>query len=134
MTTILTTTPASGLDTLRTAGEKLAAMKDNTTAQLISTELLAAIDGSPRGTMKAWMQERHGRFVQTVQVDNRTSSMWAPGARIVHARASTYVELDGSRREYAGMRVLAVTATTLIVADNWHTIAYVDDNRQLVAD
>lgn len=132
MTTI-TTSPTSGLETIRAAGHKLAAMTSNRTAQLIATELLAAIDGTARGTMKAWMQARNGLYVQTLQVDNRTSVMWAPGARIVHSRPSTYVQLDGSRRDYAGMRVIAVTATALIVADDWHTIAYVDDNQKLDA-
>ena len=76
-----------------------------------------------RGTVRAWMAERHGRRVDLLQVtahaDGRLTSGWAPGPRTVDASAAGRVELDGSRRDYAGCRVVAVDAARLVAVAPW---------------
>ena len=87
----------------------------------------------PEGTLKAWMIRHHGESVTTVQVTNETGQAWSPGHRTIDAkRAAGHVELSGSRRDYAGMRVLAGPLQSvefedecIIVGDDWHTIAFV---------
>lgn len=74
--------------------------------------------------MKEWMKAHHGKAVHTCQRDKRTGLTWTPGPRTVDASRATYVTLNGSRRDYAGMKVLEKTATRLTVADDWHHITY----------
>ena len=74
--------------------------------------------------MKAWMESHHGERVYTHQRDKRTGTIWEPGPRTVDATRATYVTLDGSRRDYAGMKVIEKTTGQLIVADDWHHITY----------
>jgi len=83
------------------------------------------IDGLPRqGTMKAWFHSHDGDTVRTLQIDvRRDGALWAPGPRVVSAGAS-FVNFDGSRRDYAGMRVLGADEQTLVVSDDWHSIIY----------
>lgn len=82
-------------------------------------------------TLKTWMTERNGQTVSTLQTDKRTGRTWQPGARMVDATRATYVTLDGSRRDYAGLRVQHSTAHTLTVSDNWHVITYYDGDANL---
>lgn len=86
--------------------------------------ILAALEAGPSGTMRAWMEARNGRSVTTVQIDRNTGGAWAPTGRTISATRAGSVQLDGSTRDYAGMRVQHVTADCLIVQDDWHTIAY----------
>lgn len=74
--------------------------------------------------MKRWMTDRHGKIVTTVQTDKRTGSDWAPGARTVDASRATYVLLDGSRRDYKGMKTVYMDETTLTVEDEFHRVEY----------
>ena len=82
-------------------------------------------------TLKKWMAERNGQTVSTLQTDKRTGGTWQPGARMVDATRATYVTLDGSRRDYAGMRVLNCTEHAITVADDWHVITYYDGDTTL---
>lgn len=80
----------------------------------------------PSGTMRAWMQAHDSQRVHTVQVDNRSGAVWVPLSRAINSREfAGSVTLDGSIRPYAGMRVLHSAPDLLVVADSWHTVAYV---------
>lgn len=79
---------------------------------------------TPAGTMRVWMTAHDGDTVETLQVHTDQLSVWAPGPRTVDASAATYVEFDGSRRDYAGMHVLGSSPTALVVADEHHVIVY----------
>ena len=46
-------------------------------------------------------------------------SVWQPGARTVDASRAGGVQLDGSRRDYAGCRVVSASDDVLIVATTW---------------
>ena len=75
------------------------------------------------GTMRKWMTERHGRKVTTIQVTDYT--VWAPTGRVIDA--GTYagkVLLNGSAREYAGLKVLHSGERVLIVDGKHETIGY----------
>jgi len=74
--------------------------------------------------MKRWMTEHNGQTVTTDQHDKRSGSTWSPGARTINTERSTYVLLDESRRDYAGMRVVSSDADSLTVEDDWHRITY----------
>lgn len=74
--------------------------------------------------MKAWMQHHHGKRVHTQQRDERTGRVWEPGPRAVDATRATYVTLNGSRRDYRGMKVIEKTADRLTVTDGRHHITY----------
>jgi hypothetical protein len=76
------------------------------------------------GTMRAWMTAHDSASVETLQIGIDPLSVWAPGPRTVNAAAATYVEFDGSRRDYAGMHVLGASPTVLAVGDNHHVIIY----------
>ena len=82
-------------------------------------------------TLKKWMMEHNGQTVSTLQTDKHNGRTWQPGARMVDATRATYVTLDGSRRDYAGMRVQHNTAHTLTVSDDWHVITYYDGDADL---
>lgn len=68
-----------------------------------------------KGTMKAWFAGRTMTEVDTVQVDRR-GKVWAPGPRMVEARA-TLVRLDGSTRDFKGCRVIGADDDTLVIHD-----------------
>ena len=78
------------------------------------------------GTMKTWCELHDGQNVLTIQRDNHTGGFWIPFAREVdaHSRA-TSVSFESSVREYRGMKVVSASRDLLIVADSWHTIAYI---------
>lgn len=75
------------------------------------------------GTAKAWLTARHGTKVDTLQVtadtEGRLASGWAPGPREVDASRATYATFDGSRRDYAGMTVVAANDTHLVAVAPW---------------
>ena len=75
-------------------------------------------------TMKQWMQNHNGQEISTLQSNNDGSNAWMPGYRTVDTSRASYVSLGDSRRDYAGMRVVAVTDDVLTVADDWQTITY----------
>lgn len=93
-----------------------------------ASRIAAALRGATTagGTMAAWFTQRHGLRVDTVQVDRNNGSLWAPLARMVDSRTRKgSVKLDGSTRDYRGMKVISVSDDALIVSDDWHWIAYV---------
>lgn len=76
-------------------------------------------------TFKRWMQEHHGATVETVQLDTKRGTTWEPGPRVIDAETrASYVLLDGSRRDYAGMKVERSTDDSIVVSDDWHHIRY----------
>ncbi len=86
------------------------------------------LGAEPAGTLRSWMEARHGREVDTFQFDRRAGSVWRPGLRTLDASRATYFTLGGSRRDYAGMSVLAAACDGVAVAssDGWHICLYVD--------
>lgn len=94
-------------------------------AAAITQQLHEVIASAPSSTMAKWCQDHHGRAVHTIQINNHHGEIWAPLGRVLDAQSYASKALfDGSARDYAGMRVLAATADALIVADDWHTVAY----------
>jgi hypothetical protein len=94
-------------------------------AAAIKQQLLEAIAAAPSSTMAQWCKDHDGQTVHTIQIDNKTGEVWAPMGRVLDAHSyATKALFDGSTREYAGMRVLATTGDALIVAADWHTVAY----------
>jgi len=95
-------------------------------AAAIGAQLAAALmTGAPAATMAKWCRDHHGQTVTTIQIDNNSGDVWAPQGRVVDAQSyATRALFDGSARDYAGMRVLVGGADVLIVADDWHTVAY----------
>jgi hypothetical protein len=86
--------------------------------QLQSPNLKSAISAArhaePNGTMRAWMQAHEGGYVDTLQVGYKQRA-WNPGMRRVSVVRPSYVMLDESRRDYAGMVVVASSPNALIV-------------------
>lgn len=76
----------------------------------------------PSGTMRDWFYGKGGLGVTTVQVNGM--GVWAPTGRTVSTKAKTYVTLDGSRRDYAGLKVIHADERVLIVDGKHETIAY----------
>lgn len=70
------------------------------------------------------MQQHHGKRVYTQQRNVITGDLWEPGPRAVDATRATYVMLNGSRRDYQGMKIVEKTEDQLIVADRAHYIIY----------
>lgn len=94
-------------------------------AASIKARLLDAIAAAPSSTMAKWCQDRHGQIVDTIQINNHHGGIWAPFGRVLDAQSyATKALFDDSARDYAGMRVLAASEDALIVADDWHTVAY----------
>lgn len=89
--------------------------------------LTRGMEGRAGGTMRAWMEAHDGQDVHTLQAtvtNERTHvgevrSVWQPGARTVDASRAGGVQLDGSRRDYAGCRVVSASDDVLIVATTW---------------
>ena len=94
-------------------------------------ERLASLPERPHGTVRAWLGQRHGRQVDTVQL-NGNGDPWVPMDRVVDAqrRASACFFHEpsdqnvGSWRYYAGLRVLAADADTLVASDRETVIIY----------
>lgn len=110
------------------AVDKLARLADgNSTARYMLAHIRPMVNAPQRsGTMKAWFTARDGATIHTLQVDNRNGSVWAPLSRVADSHSKRgQVALNGSWRDYSGMRVIAAGKDALIVADDWHTIAYV---------
>lgn len=79
-------------------------------------------DPDPSGTMRDWFYGKGGLGVTTLQVNGLGA--WAPTGRTVSTKAKTYVTLDGSRRDYAGLKVIHADERVLIVDGKDETIAY----------
>lgn len=78
----------------------------------------------PRGTVKAWFAEHHAEIVDTVQV--QPSKAWAPLNRSINSESfSGKVLLDGSAREYAGMKVLHADDDMLFASYEFGGTCYV---------
>ena len=91
----------------------------------VAAEIFDTLDHCPpQGTLKSWMQEHHGAL-ETVQFNRHDGTAWAPTGRKIDALRATYVELSGSRRDYGGMKVVAVKSNVIVVVDDWHVVAYV---------
>ena len=83
------------------------------------SRLSCAIHGAARhgmgGTVRAWAKAHHGARVDVLQVQ-QSGAAWAPGTRTLDASRASYVTFNGSRRYYAGTRVIAAAADHLIFA------------------
>ena len=90
----------------------------------LAREWLDAAPTTAHGTMRSWFESvPYGAGVHTLQL-GYGGRLWAPLFREVTARRATFVEIGGSRRDYAGMAVLASDATTLTVASVGEVILY----------
>lgn len=78
-------------------------------------------DGSGTISLKSWMQANEGaNGVTTLQATfsgDEVVKLWGPGIRAVDASHATYVLLNGSRRDYAGMKCIKATSTTWLGYD-----------------
>lgn len=89
----------------------------------LTERITSALESPNRaGTMRAWFESHNGKPVNTLQLivwgidtDTPRPSFWQPGARTVDTSRATYVTLDGSRRDFAGMSVVHASPDTLIV-------------------
>lgn len=96
----------------------------NPIAGAIARDIRKALANPAKGTMKAWITANNGKRVHTVQIDTDLGSVWIPLSRVIDASRSTSVEFNGSARYYRGMRVLHTSDRAIVVADEFHTIAY----------
>ena len=80
------------------------------------------------GSVKAWMQAHDGQSIDTLQVNVSPEGMltngWNPGPRTLRStqQATQFgfeVGEEQSRREYAGMRLEAVSDTMLVASAQW---------------
>lgn len=91
-------------------------------------------------TMKSFMEEHHGKTVETIQTDLRTGKRWTPGLRIIDAKKTkgTVWFRTGdswSCREYKGMRItthpdyitndIIENYPTATYSDDWHMVTYI---------
>lgn len=121
----MSATPLEVLDTV------VARIIENATGHFaidVANAIRSAYDAPARGSMRAWMEAHNGATVTTVQVHRDNGQAWSPTGRTVDASRAGSVRLDGSTRDYRGMRVLHATDDVLIVSDSWHVIAYVDED------
>lgn len=91
-------------------------LRNSTTpaSQFWANEIEHALNQPVGGSLKKYMLENSGDTVQTLQAvvhlsgadPVRISNLWAPPSRKVDTSRSTYVLLDGSRRDYSGMVTL----------------------------
>lgn len=95
-------------------------------ASIILSALQAPV-APPSGTMKAWLQARHGKLMHTVQQNKKDSSYWIPLNREVDSQTkATGVFFNDSLRDYRGMRVVSSADNMLIVEDDFNLIAYIE--------
>lgn len=82
--------------------------------------VLVAEDLSPSPLAMRKFVENHD-MLETLQVtfdhDGKITQIWAPGPREVDASHATYVKLDDSRRDYAGIVHIAHSDETWIGYD-----------------
>jgi len=108
------------IDAIRAA---LANADDSADANRLRDHVEELTDAPPNGTLRAWCQDHDGAIIDTVQV-GYGGWLWAPLARKLDATRPSFLTLDGSRREYAGMRVVAVTSDAILTASGEETILY----------
>jgi len=105
------------------------APRQSDTLQALAADIVSgarlALATPAHGTMRAWMEANNGRTVHTVQVPREHGRLWVPVNRPIDAGKAGKVYLGDSARDYAGMRVIGVTDSALVVADEFHVIAYV---------
>lgn len=112
-------------------------MTDTRTAAARLTRLLDwTLPDAKSGTVRSWMTERHGKTVDTAQAvvtkDGMMRNEWFAPLRTIdtesQAGAVWFEGKDGfSCRDYAGMRVEAVSEDTLFASTPWG-----DDARQVI--
>ena len=98
--------------------ETIDLIRDETMRAHVARVYDATIAAGPRGTMRAWFAAHDGDDVHTLQGGPRP---WMPGLRVVDASRATYMTMNGSRRYYAGCRVVGATDDALIVTDSGGT-------------
>lgn len=110
----------------RTVGELLhylARRADNPTARMWDSALRDVLYLPATGTARAWMQAHDKALVSTLQarvhVSGDVSGVWTPGPRTVDASRASSVSLDGSSRDYRGMRVVAAGPDVLVAVAPW---------------
>jgi hypothetical protein len=80
-------------------------------------DLLACIPANrEKGTMRDWFRAHHTNLVETLQLGR--FGVWRPGVRRVDASRASFVCMDDSRRDYAGLRVVRLSDEALLVAND----------------
>lgn len=126
MNTTTTPAPAWPTDPHAALGALLSQLTatDSPALAAVSRLVSVAAGSSAQGTLRDWMRAHDGVRVDTLQVGLGRRSAWAPTARVVDASRTTFATLDGSRRDYAGMRVVAANDDGIMVADESHVVVY----------
>lgn len=103
---------------VRALAARLAHLAPNNAAADAWHTIMLAAQGTGRTTARAWFEARNGQNVRTLQAninaDGTPTSSWTPGARTVSATRAGSVQLDGSTRDYAGLRVAMHSESTLV--------------------
>jgi hypothetical protein len=116
-----TTTPQAVLSAVL---ERVPANCSDYTRAVID-DITQAMEATPAGTVSQWFKARHGAHIDTVQVGRDGYGAWVPADRVADSMSRAGgVMLDDSLREYAGMRVHAVTETCLIASTFNQVMAY----------
>lgn len=130
------TLPAEGNAAAASCLTMLRNVPGETSAAMVGVllDLPTAIEGPT--SLRAFMDAHHGETVETVQLDvplipGARPGGWMPGPRRIDAQtAATYVlfhdpadtDALGSRRDYAGTRVLLSDDRSMMLADaKWST-------------
>jgi hypothetical protein len=123
-------TNATPQDVLSAVLEHVPANASNYTRAAVD-DITGAMEAPASGTVALWFKNRHGTLVDTVQVGKDGHGAWVPTGRLVDSqtRAGGAV-LDDSIRDYAGMRVHAVTETCLIASTHNQVMAYTTINNE----
>ena len=86
-----------------------------------SREKFAAPDGIVTKSYKAWLTSHDAKHVDTLQArvlgDGRIVLPWSKPNRKITVK-SNHVRLDNSRRDFAGVRVLASSDNLIVVTDD----------------
>lgn len=119
---------AATLETARRRAEAAARMLDQVGGTWWADQIRAALAGpQTHGSLRKWMETRHGQDVETLQVivplkDGGIAGyagLWMPGHRTVDASRATRVILDGSHRNYAGVTTTAATDAVYVGFAKW---------------
>jgi hypothetical protein len=75
------------------------------------------------GTARSWFESHGvGASIETLQL--QTSGAWYPGTRSITALTSSKVSMNGSDREFKGVKVVHATDTELMVQYDFNGEAF----------
>lgn len=106
---------------IRFSAALLAAIKDDAQRESMAARLSALSTGR-NGTLKGWAKIHHGATVDTLQATysletDKMVRAWQAGSRELAYKA-TYMKMDGSRADYAGVTVVGKSENALLTVAN----------------